>query len=288
MQLTQIVYLVGMPRAGTTFLYHNLELHPRIYVPFRRKTNFFSLHRDQPVAWFLEHFSGMDSEQVGIDTETLHFVDRENNALSRIAAFNSDAKVILVVRHPGEWVWSFYKQIQTFDKDMPPFGDFLTGKYTLVEDGREIPFNFRDGDIESRINEVRNTFGKNALVLNFDLLARDPRILLTEIEAFLKIEDCFRSLDISHEKINASDRGHIRSLAYLLRQEWLIGLLKVLPRGLVLFCRRFYDGLSVKFASNPRKNAEEAARNIEIARKFFASDEKFVATLFRESDVLHG
>ena len=277
-----------MPRAGTTFLYHNLELHPRIYVPFRRKTNFFSLHRNQPVAWFLEHFSGMGPDQVGVDTETLHFVDRDNHALPEIAALNPNAKVMLIVRRPGEWVWSFYKQIQTFDKDMPPFRDFLTGKYTLVEDGCAIPFNFRDGDIESRIKEVGKIFGKNALILNFDLLASDPLRLLTEIEKFLEIKDCFRSLDISHEKINASDRGHIRLLAYLLRQKWLIGLLKRLPRGFVLFFRRVYDELGTKFASKSGESTSEAARNIEIAREYFASDENFVEALFKKGDVLHG
>lgn len=284
----QIAYLVGMPRAGTTFLYHNLNRHPQIFVPFRRKSNFFSLHHDKPTDWFLQHFEEMGAGQIGIDTETLHFFDRNLDSLSRIAKFNPDAKVLLVVRRPGEWVWSLYKQISTFEKEIPPFSDFLNGQYVLVEDDRRIPFNLRDGDVGRKIRQAMDTFGSNALVLNFDLLAQNPLQFLTEIENFFGIENFFRSSEFDRQKINSSDRANFRFLAHLLRQEWLIRLAGLLPRDFVVFLRRIYDSLGTSFMRRAQSDNGQAEQNIAMAREFYASDEKYTHALFKDGDVLHG
>ena len=142
-----LVFLCGMPRAGTTFLYHNFERHPDIFVPFRRKTNYFSLHSDKPIRWFFDHFKEMNNEKVAIDTETLFFIDRNINSLELIKQVLPESKIIVCVRSPYDWVVSLYKQISTFDNRIVDFDSFLEGNYTLVEDGCRIRFNYKPGDI---------------------------------------------------------------------------------------------------------------------------------------------
>ena len=136
----KIAILAGMPRAATTFLYHNFNLHPEIFVPHRRKTNYFSLHNDSSEDWFLSHFKDMPKGSFAVDTETLAFVNTNIKSPMLIKQFNKNAKIILCVRDPAEWVVSFYKQISTFENNLPSFEKFLFGHYTLVEDGRNIVF----------------------------------------------------------------------------------------------------------------------------------------------------
>ena len=284
-KLSQIAYILGMPRAGTTFLYHNLQKHPQIYVPFRRKSNYFSLHRDKPQEWFLNHFKEIHENQIGIDTETLYFADKHLKSFEQIHQFNPDAKVMLFVRKPGEWAWSFYKQIATFDKNIIPFENFLQGDYVLIEDGKEVPYNITDGDIKYLITSVMETFKGNALIVNFELFERDPLTLLQEIENFLGIAPHFSSSNFENKKINASNRGHIHFLAALLRQQWLINLLNLLPRSFVIFIRRSYDNLSAFMSKKQPKDT--LSPEVLFAAKAYAEDELYVKDLFAKNDIVH-
>ncbi|WP_419767384.1 sulfotransferase domain-containing protein [Arcobacter sp.] len=284
MKLEKIAYIIGMPRAGTTFLYHNLNKHPDLYVPFRRKTNYFSLHKDKNLEWFLEHFKEMNENQIGIDTETLYFVDKKLKSYKKIKDTNPNAKVMLFVRQPDEWVYSFYKQIATFDKNICSFEDFLQGKYTLIEDGKEIPFNIKDGDIKNIIEDIKNIYGEQLLILDFKLFKENPLKLLNEIEFFLSIDDFFNEFNFQNKKINASDRGHIPILANLLRQEWLINLLSKLPASIVKRIRVMYDNLSSLFSKKTKKssNISKIDENILLAQKYFEKDIEYYNNLFKD------
>ncbi len=288
-KLKNISYIIGMPRAGTTFLYHNLNKHPNLYVPFRRKTNYFSLHKDKTIEWFLDHFKEMKDEQVGIDTETLYFVDKNLESYKRIKETNPSAKVMLFVRQPDEWAYSFYKQIATFDKNICSFEKYLNGEYTLIEDGKEIPFNIKDGDIENTIEDIKNIYGDQLLLLDFKLFKENPLKLLNEIEEFLNIKIFFNELNFQNKKINASDRGHIPILANLLRQEWLINLLSKLPANLVKKIRVMYDNISSFFSkkTNKSSNTSQIDENILLAQKYFKKDIEYYNNLFKKEPTIN-
>ena len=272
-----------MPRAGTTFLYHNLNKHPEIYVPFRRKTNYFSLHRDKSLDWFLEHFKEMEESQIGIDTETLYFADKHLKSYKKIKDVNPNAKVMLFVRKPDEWVYSFYKQIATFDKSICSFEDFLQGKYTLIEDGKEIPFNIQDGDIQNLIEDIKKVYGNNVLIIDFKLFSKNPLQLLIKIENFLEIKNFFNESNFQNKKINASNRGHISLLANLLRQQWLIELLSKLPPSRVKSIRLLYDNISSFFTTTKHNsnNTPENDSNILLAQQYFSKDIEYYNKLFK-------
>ena len=284
--LNNIVYIIGMPRAGTTFLYHNLSKHPSLYVPFRRKTNYFSLHREKPIEWFLDHFKEMPDNKLGIDTETLFFVDKNLQSYKKIKDTNPNAKVMLFVRKPDEWVYSFYKQIATFDKDIGQFKDFLDGKYILTEDAKQISFNIKDEDIQMLIEDIRKEFGNNLLLVNFTLFQSNPLKLLQEIETFLGLNTYFDDNNFQNKKINASNRGHITLLANLLRKQWVITILSKLPSKFIKTIRIFYDNISLKLGGNNTHVDTEEEKNLKLAAKYFKNDINYYYSLFKQSDIL--
>ncbi len=283
--ISQISYIIGMPRAGTTSLYHNLGKHPGLAVPFRRKTNYFCLHWDKPREWFLAHFAGLQEGQVGIDTVTLHFADRDLPSLRRIKTANPDAKVMLFVRRPAEWAWSFYSQIATFDSKIPPFETFLRGDYAFDEDGFPVPFNLRDGDIEARIREANTLFKGNVLVADFSLFSADLPRLLGAVEDFLGLRPFFTADNIAAQKINARNRGNIVAVQRLLRSPALIRALGLMPKDFITTVRRGYDILTSRLRAPPRSGEPDLQ---DIADRYFPSDEAFVRDFFAAGPIVRG
>jgi len=271
----RIAILVGMPRAATTFLYHNLGLHPEIFIPYRRKTNYFSLHHNKGEDWFLSHFKNAPEKAIAIDTETLAFINSGLNSPQVIKAFNGKTKIILCVRDPASYAVSLYHQIATFDKETPRFENFLAGTYTLQEDGIETSFHMNDGDIYARVREYEQLFSNSLLLLNFREVTAFPLESLRKIEAFLGISSFYNAANIITKKINSRGRRHNRWLNALLRNVHVITLVRVLvPRKAVLAIRWIFDGLLAEETPGFKIPVadEEEIKMLSLARNHFRSD----------------
>lgn len=277
--MSRVAILLGMPRAATTFLYHHFDSHPNLFVPFRRKTNYFSLHYERGLEWFYEHFKSANDSQVIIDTETLGFIDKKINIEDRIeATLGEDAKLILCVREPGEWAFSLYKQISTFDKNIISFPDFLNGKYVLVEDDVSIPFNYKNGDIKLKIDSLIKHFGARLLLIDYKEIKKNPNKVLIKIESFLGVRGFYKQHPVTSEKINASDKRHSIIVSQLLRNKTLIWLLSLFPASFVKKIRKFYDTKVTKNTLTVVK-VEESSEVI-MANEYFKDDLKYYNDLF--------
>jgi len=71
----KIFIIPGMPRAGTTFLYHNLQLHPEIFVPYRKEVNYFTFDHKRGEKWYFSMFDEMTDNQIGADISPFYFMD---------------------------------------------------------------------------------------------------------------------------------------------------------------------------------------------------------------------
>ena len=120
----QIIIIAGMSRAGTTFLYHNLQKHPQVFIPPRKECGYFSYHYDRKHDWYLNFFKGINPDQISFDISGMYFID--SRFIERILKFNPTAKVILGVRDPITWIFSLYEQY-TQNFKVPPFSKFLDG-----------------------------------------------------------------------------------------------------------------------------------------------------------------
>lgn len=276
----KISYLLGMPRAATTFLYHNLQLHPEIFVPFRRKSNYFSLHLDKGDQWFLDHFSEATEKQAAVDTDTLGFVDKNIDPYQAMNAFDPQMKGILVLRSPDDWCYSLYKQLSTFEGQMPSYSSYLQGGFSFTEDGKSITFNYVDGDLQKRIEKIKQSFAGRLLIIDFKQIKNNPLSALKAIEGHLEISSFFNPDNIEAGKINASDRKHSKILGKLLRNPYLIeGLRRTLPRNFVIAARKTYDQLS----ANP--NSQKPTKT-DVPQGNFPSDTIYIGQQFAQGPVV--
>ena len=198
----KIIIIGGMPRSGTTFLYHNIQKHPAIYVPYRKELEFFNYYYDKGYDWYLDHFKDMKPGQVGFDIGPKYFLDAA--VVDRIKKFNPDIKVILGIRNPVEFALSWYAQYSTFNLQMPPFEEFIKS-YSLKRLDKVLQVHLDNDLIPRMIEEYRSAFGENLLMFNYNLFKKSPLAILQTIENFAGVDPYFNEDNFDNVVINGSE-----------------------------------------------------------------------------------
>lgn len=182
MQLPRFV-LAGVPKAGTTSLYHYLAAQPGVHVSAMKEINFLSypgaeVARERypwlkfPITTLDEYaalFADADG-RVPIDFSASCF--RSEVAVARIREFVPDAGVLLLLRDPVERTWSAYQhQVRKgYERRSPD--------QVLVRGERIVDLGF----YADRVAEFRGEFGADRVaVWLLDDLRRDPAGTLREI-----------------------------------------------------------------------------------------------------------
>lgn len=276
--------VAGMPRSGTTFLYHNLQKHPALFLPFRKESNYFFVNYTRGAEWYRSLYREIAPGQLGGDISPYYFMDQQ--VILRIADFNPEVRVVLAVREPAEWAVSLHNQILSYDRRVPPFAEFIKN-YPFKAGSVRVPIQISDGFVSRMIEAYRQFFGDRLLVYDFALFRREPLTVLRAIERFLGIPRFFESGNFDNVVINAGHRRNVRWLASLMTNDdllWLMG--RVFPRSLIQRCR----GL-LNLASRNKATEHETSRdheNLEIAKRAFAEDSRLVASLFASAQMQLG
>lgn len=139
MQLSKFpnLFLVGSGRCGTTTLYGYLNQHPDVFMSipkepayfckdyhkesdeFHKKQSFFFFRTEQE---YMKLFSTAKNQKVAGEASTLYFPSKV--AAKNIHEFNPEAKIIILIRHPidllysihGEYLLRFRENIDDFYK----------------------------------------------------------------------------------------------------------------------------------------------------------------------------
>jgi hypothetical protein len=116
------LFVVGMPKTGTTALYHYFRRHPDIYVPKNKEPNYFaqevfndgfknknlreyfSLTENGYHKYFLEA-----ANQKYISDLTPSYI-YSNQAAGRIYKYNPEAKIIAMFREPVSFLYSLHSE----------------------------------------------------------------------------------------------------------------------------------------------------------------------------------
>jgi hypothetical protein len=274
----------GMPRAGTTFLYHNLQKHPQIFLPFRKEIDFFNeIYRFRGIAWFHSLYKDIKPGQIAGDLSPACWF--EPNTIDYIKQYDPNVKVILSLRDPAENAYSLYIQKLTSNYDIPPFPEFLVNGYTskMTKRGEGVHFVFSSQDYIEKIEDYKKAFGKNLLIYDFRFFRKDNLAAIKIIEDFLGLEPHFNKDNFDPQRINESYRRNIKIIDYLLTLEWLRDFVgKYVPRLTAMKIRGFIDRLSVRTSVKDNTKQTHKPKNIEFAREHLLEACKYYEDLFSE------
>lgn len=181
---------LGAAKSGTTWLWKMLKQHPDIYTPSEKELNYFNpfhgVYFDRPNPnhskgkdWYNAHFLNASGNQVKgeVSSSYLKFTD----SAKTIFDYNPNIKLLAILRHPVERVWSQHQFLRTrgyrIDKDL----------FRAIENYPELVNNSL---YNQQLRPYYEYFNKDQiLVLSFDELKENPSSLLSKVFTFLNVKE---------------------------------------------------------------------------------------------------
>ncbi len=217
--------VIGAPRAGTTWIHHNLRQHPDIYMPGRKELHFFDRHYDKGIDYYTSFFEGRKDEAAAGEATPayLHGLNTDRNIPALIKADLPDAMLIASLRNPVDRLYSHYWNVKSkFPENADlSFEEKIAQKPSFIEEG----FYF------DQLQRYFRYFAKDQiLILLFDDLESKPMELLHEVYRFLHVDPNFDP-GMASRRMNASSSkkllGKSQILWYLHRGLLRIGMLRL-------------------------------------------------------------
>ena len=191
-------------RSGSTELYRFLAAHPRILPPLRKEVHYFDFQYGKGRAWYLAHFPGIHKRMAGrrrmVTFEASPYYMVHPLAPERIRAFNSDMKLIAILRDPVDRAFSHYHhearrgvEPLTFEEAIAAELERLSGAERLMKKAPHYysyhhhHFSYLDrGRYAHHLEPWLEHFPrKHLLVLRSEELFEDPAPVMNRVFAFL-------------------------------------------------------------------------------------------------------
>jgi hypothetical protein len=225
----------------------------------------------------------MPADRLAFDISPMYFFSPE--AAQRMTAYDGGtAKVVLVVRDPGEFAVSFYKNRLATYGHFAPFERFLD-EYDYAKDGQTLRISLQPGTIEASIERFRGLLGDRLLICNYEAMADDVLPVLAAIERFNGLPRFFDDSNVDKSRVNASDQLGNPWINRLAHQKWFADAVTALVPG------RLLRGLRLRYQSKRRAKLltdDEEDRYSALARSRFERDRAYVARLFAASNFVTG
>lgn len=199
-------FVVGMPRSGTTSLFHYLREHPDVSLA-KKDNHFFAVdghfgYYKPPAIKDYEATLLSQKGHVWGDVSVSYLLT--NSAVEAIHAHNSNAKIIILLRNPIETMYSLYMHQKRANRE--PDKTFLEAYQSGKE--RQIflrtnnkPWNlhidiaeyslYHDiiSNLPFRINRFLELFGENQVfIINYNDYQTNTKSTFSKIESFLGLK----------------------------------------------------------------------------------------------------
>lgn len=197
-------FIVGTPKAGTTSLYYYLESHPEVYMSPIKETNFFSYEeiKKQNLFYNEEHiknleqyslqFEGVkDEKAIGEASVSYLFYP---SVPAKIKEFNTDARIIIVLRNPIDRGYSHYLMDKRLGLVNLSYEDILNNN----SNNPRLHLFYQQyiclGLYYEQVKRYLDTFGQDAvkIILYEDLISRIDETM-ADIYSFIGVDDSFKA-----------------------------------------------------------------------------------------------
>ena len=232
------LFIVGAPKCGTTFLYHYLKKHPDIYFPEFKEPHFFGsdlIRRNGVYDLSLNQYCDLFKSDKKIIGEASTFYIFSKNAAKEIYNFNSEAKIIIMLRNLVDLVYSLHSQfvfsgdevVEDFKKALDLEQNRLNGidvpnqttvvnKLFYTNNILDLPYN-----IKSFIDYFKK---ENIKFIFLDDIKNNPQKVYSETLDFLKIDS---NIKISNFKVINKNKNYKLKFIRNFIKKYSVGLGKI-------------------------------------------------------------
>ena len=193
--------VIGAPKSGTTSLCSILAQHPSISFSRPKEPRFFSRieNFNKGIDWYKSFFDLNDAcFHTGEGSVEYSMCTVWPDTAKRIASYNSNAKILYIVRHPLDRIVSHYRMWKgSEDPNFSNFEKYLTNdphKKHFVDTSKYL----------LQIGEYRNYFeDKQILVIFYEKFIKNPMREYSRCLEFLNLKP-FPHLDLTKNRRNTS------------------------------------------------------------------------------------
>jgi hypothetical protein len=197
------LFIIGAPKAGTTFLFEKLKNSNDFFFPKLKELNYFSFndlneksyyndYKVNTLDKYLSFYKNTESAKYVIDGSVSYFTSE--NALKDIASFNTESKIIIILRNPIQRAFSHYQMDKRMGHATKNFKDYLKDKsdrhyHEYVENS----LYFKNIEIATKYFSA-----KNIMILTLEEISKN----LDKLSTFLELNlETISEKDLG-EKIN--------------------------------------------------------------------------------------
>lgn len=277
------LFIVGVPKSGSTSLHNYLNKHPDICMSKTKEPNYFSseeikkqnlYYKDAPLINDIKEYNSIfeytkDEKIIGESSVSYLFY---SNISKKIHDFNSESKIIILLRNPIERSFSHYLM------------DFTSG-YFNYEFNEVIKKDFKSKEpiiyqqiIELSLyyNQIKTYYEifnkKNILILFQEDLNKNSNSTLNKIYDFLEVEKQLDKNNQVNKKLHTYKEPRNILVNYLYKQQKIKSLLRnILSTSL----KNKFKNILVKEAIKPKMSNFEK----DYLQSFFKDDVKKLSNL---------
>ncbi len=281
--------IIGAGRSGTTTLYKYLENHKDVCFSDIKEVHYFSVDDlyKRGEKYYHSFWRHCKNEKLKVAADTYLLIDKK--APERIAAYNPDMKIIVILREPAERAWSSFQYAVN--------NGYIQKSMSFVKSAEEEDFYIKNSDI-TILNNLCNVWQsmyfehisywseffsrKNILILKTLDLKHNTMFLLKQLSDFLEIDDFNEHLP----KITANKSAATKSKAL---QQFLLNrnnpvrivLRKILPKNIKNII--LHSKLPEKISSLNRKETDYmplSSENREYLNRVLQKDKERLKKIF--------
>ena len=185
---------LGAARAGSTWIARNLMQHPDIFLPGKKELHYFDRHFQDGQAYYEHEFAEWAGERVVGEITPNYF--HNPTVAPLIKEQYPEIKLIVCLRNPVQRAYSHYwRLIAVSPSDQQKsFEEMLQSTNEILD----------VGCYYNHLTRYYSHFGPDQiLALIFDDLNANPEAFLSNIYAFLDVEDKSSTL-LAQQRINAA------------------------------------------------------------------------------------
>ena len=280
-----LLVIAGFPRTGTTTLFENLARHPGFARGLRKELDYFRHGRKPSAVEYESLFAEWAPGQICLDATPYYALDPA--IAFQVQALAPDARVVVLLREPAAWLFSFYAQLASCRPHAPDFATFARGG--MADTGMEgMPArSFSGGLYAESVEAFEAAFGSRLLLLDYAFVKSDFLGAVRTIEAFAGALPWFGAHNVDAQFYNSSAAASQSSplIRYLVSRQWFIRLASR------LFPVRLIEHARAHLFLRPRQGAGEtamSAADAALARSLMRDSAEFYQSLFAAGPVRQG
>jgi hypothetical protein len=168
---------IGTSKAGSTWLFNTLAIHPQVHLASSKGLYFFDQHYDRGVDWYLDQFRGAGGARAM--GEISHSYLSSPGAEQRIAELNPAMRLLVCLREPVDRAFSDYLDLVKNGQFGGSFEAALERYPRLIDRGR----------YASHLHRYSSIFSPELLSVQlFDDLRVDPQAYADATFDFLGVD----------------------------------------------------------------------------------------------------